>query len=534
MKKKIGIFGVAAVTLILAGCGKQTKTAKVKQELAWSVPSQITTLDSSKAVDTVSMDALTNLGEGLYRNDKDGVPKLALAKKQVVSKDGKHYDFYLKKTKWSNGDDLTARDFVKTYQRTIDPKTTSQVAVDMRVFKNGEAILGGKKKVNTLGVSAPSKYHLHFDLEKPVSTMDQFLSLPLFFPQNEKMVKEAGSHYGTASKYFVSNGPFKIGKWNPNEKSWTLVKNKNYWDAKNVHLQKINEQYNASSITNYNLYKAGKIDNTVVTSGAHLTASEKKNFHTFPTYNMNRMDFNFKNQPAFKNLKIRQAISAAINRPELLKAMHNNGIVALGLVPENIGKNPKTKVSFAKEAYVKDSVSFDLKRAKKLWSEGKREENIKNLQLTLLTDNGGEDMAEYLQSNFSELPGLEVKIRHVPFTQHLAMAEAGQYDLNLTSSSPLSPNPGDCLTTFESGFAQNPGWKNKEYDNLLKLAENRDANNKMAEYKDYVAAEKLLMKQQVTVPLFQNQYSSLIKSKVKDYIFMPNFSQFDFKSAYVK
>ena len=162
MKKKIGIFGVAAVTLILAGCGKQTKTAKVKQELAWSVPSQITTLDSSKAVDTVSMDALTNLGEGLYRNDKDGVPKLALAKKQVVSKDGKHYDFYLKKTKWSNGDDLTARDFVKTYQRTIDPKTTSQVAVDMRVFKNGEAILGGKKKVNTLGVSAPSKYHLHF------------------------------------------------------------------------------------------------------------------------------------------------------------------------------------------------------------------------------------------------------------------------------------------------------------------------------------------------------------------------------------
>ncbi|QNQ83691.1 peptide ABC transporter substrate-binding protein [Lactobacillus sp. PV037] len=535
VKQKLGVVTLVAISLLAAGCSKQNSKDETKNsELNWATTGEITTLDASKVADTASMGALVNMGEGLYRIDKTGKPKLALADKVTVSKDKKHYDFYLRKTKWANNEDLTAEDFVTTYRRISDPKTKSSSMGLMGLFKNGKDIVQGKKKVTSLGVSAPSKYHLHFDLQVPNTMLKEYLSLPSFYPQNSRILKKAGSRYGTSSKYFVANGPFKIKKWDPNQKNWVLIKNENYWDKKHVHLKKINVQSNASTITSYNLYQAGKSDNTFLDSSQIAANEKKKEFHDFPTYAITRMDFNFKNK-ALKNLKIRQAIAAAINRHELLKSLHSTSKPLLGLIPENYNKNPKTGTPLEKDAYVKEAVTYNLQRAKQLWSAGKKEENLKNLELTVLSDDSsaGEETAEYIQSNLSELPGLTVKVRHVPLTQQLALTAAKNYDLNIYSTSTQIPSAIDLLNNFKSTTPQSPGWDNKEYDSLLTDAINKNGADPIKQYQDYVKAEKLLMKQQVTIPLFEINNSVLIKSKVKGYIFMPNYLEFDFKSVYV-
>jgi ABC-type oligopeptide transport system, periplasmic component len=92
-----------------------------------------------------------------------------------------------------------------------------------------------------------------FNLTKPVSYFKKLLAWPLFYPLNQKAVNQYGKQYGTSSATTVSNGPFKLTKWNGTSKSWVLAKNQTYWDKSAVHLTKINEQVTESTTTSYNL-----------------------------------------------------------------------------------------------------------------------------------------------------------------------------------------------------------------------------------------------------------------------------------------
>lgn len=250
-KKLLSIGTIAFSAIILAACGNQSSsTANKKQVLNWSETTQLSTQDPSLATDTTSFQALLNTGDGLYRLDKNNKPKLSLATKESTSNGGKTYDFYLRKNaKWSNGDPITAKDFVYSYRRTVTPSTKSQMAFYLYQIKNAEAINKGQKKPTSLGVTAVSKYHLRIQLTRPLSYFKILLAWPLFFPQNQKVVKKYGKLYGTQAKYTVSSGPFTLTKWNGNNKTWTLVKNKNYWDAKDVKLTKVNEQVSESTTT---------------------------------------------------------------------------------------------------------------------------------------------------------------------------------------------------------------------------------------------------------------------------------------------
>lgn len=535
--QKISLILLASVSVLLSACGNK-KASESKQELNWSTTGELTTLDASKAVDNVSFTTLVNVGEGLYRMNKDGNAEPAIAYKEDANKDGSQYDIFLKKTKWSNGEPVTAQDFVQSYQRIINPKTKSQLAGNMTIFNNAKEIIQGKKKINTLGVKAIGKYHLRFTLQKPLSkqALNSRLTLSYFLPQNSKMIKKAGDHYGTAAKYFVGNGPFKITKWNVNDKKWVMVKNNNYWDAKNVSLKKINQHYDASTVTSYNLYQTNKIDNTALTSNQTKEAKKDRGFQTYSTYAESYINFNLKKQSALKNLQVRQALSAAINRKELVQVLHTYSLPAVGVVPENIGKNPQTGQSFAKDSYVKEGVTYNLKRAKKLWNKVKKVKHLNSLKLTLLTNDmdASQETAEYIQSSLSKLPGVVIKVRHVPPVQQQSLINAGEYDLNLITSAPFVPDIVSSISSFNSKSAQNPGWNNTKFDNLLITATTKNATKVNSQYADYVEAEKILMEDQATIPLLQIRNSMLIKPKVKGLVFMPNSGNFDFKETYIK
>jgi oligopeptide transport system substrate-binding protein len=191
---------VLASAALLAACGSNSskESSSSKKTLAWMDSAEIPTMDLSKATDASSFNQLSNTMEGLYRLGKNSKLEKALATSEKVSKDGKTYTYTLRKSKWSDGSELTAKDFVYSWRRTVDPKTASQYSYLFSGIKNADQIVAGKKKVDTLGIKAVGKYKLVITLERRIPYFDKLMGFAVFFPQSEKAVAKYGSKYGTA------------------------------------------------------------------------------------------------------------------------------------------------------------------------------------------------------------------------------------------------------------------------------------------------------------------------------------------------
>lgn len=537
--KKITAAGLlTASALVLAACGQQKSSqSQTKQVLNWTESAQISTQDPSLTTDSTSFQALLNTQEGLYRLDKKQKPQLALAKSAKLTDGGKTYTFVLRNAKWSNGQAITANDFVYSYRRTLNPKTKSSMAFYLYQIVNAEAINAGKKPVSSLGVKALSKNKLQIKLVRPVSYFKLLLAFPLFFPENQQFIEKVGSKYGTAAKYTISSGPFKLTKWTGSNKQFTLVKNQNYWDKKNVKLDKVNETISETSSTAYNLYQAGKLDETYLTGEQVKANKGKSTFYDRPASAIQRLELNRKKVKAFNNFNIRRALSLAIDRESLAKVLSDGSVAAKGFVPSGMGNNPTTGEAFYKEAYVKEAVSYNLKEAKKYLAKGYKELGIKslNLNLTVSDTDSAKQVGEFLQSKLGELPGVKITVTTLPYTTLISRQSAGNYQLTIKNWQAILGDPINFLDVFEKDSSYNTsGFASSKYDQLLNEAENVYGNKPVQRWKRLVAAEKLLMNEQGTIPLIQTAKPQLVQSYVKNVSYNPLGIPYDFKLVYVK
>lgn len=537
--KKITAAGLlTASALVLAACGQQKSSqSQTKQVLNWTESAQISTQDPSLTTDSTSFQALLNTQEGLYRLDKKQKPQLALAKSAKVTDGGKTYTFVLRDAKWSNGQAITANDFVYSYRRTLNPKTKSSMAFYLYQIVNAEAINAGKKPVSSLGVKALSKNKLQIKLVRPVSYFKLLLAFPLFFPENQQFIEKAGSKYGTAAKYTISSGPFKLTKWTGSNKQFTLVKNQNYWDKKNVKLDKVNETISETSSTAYNLYQAGKLDETYLTGEQVKANKGKSTFYDRPASAIQRLELNRKKVKGFNNFNIRRALSLAIDRESLAKVLSDGSVAAKGFVPSGMGNNPTTGEAFYKEAYVKEAVSYNLKEAKKYLAKGYKELGIKslNLNLTVSDTDSAKQVGEFLQSKLGELPGVKITVTTLPYTTLISRQSAGNYQLTIKNWQAILGDPINFLDVFEKDSSYNTsGFASSKYDQLLNEAENVYGNKPVQRWKRLVAAEKLLMNEQGTIPLIQTAKPQLVQSYVKNVSYNPLGIPYDFKLVYIK
>ncbi len=201
-----------------------------------------------------------NTQEGVYRlADAGKKTELALAKKVDVSKDGKTYNVTLRDAKWSNGDPITAQDFVYSWRRTVDPKTKSQDAFYFAPVANANDIIAGKKPTSALGIKATDKHHFTITLAQPTAYFKQLLAWPLFYPLDQKVVEKYGKAYATTSEKSVYSGPYKLTGWNGSSDTWTLKKNNQYWDKQNVKLAAVKERVIKDPSTGLNLYNTNKL-----------------------------------------------------------------------------------------------------------------------------------------------------------------------------------------------------------------------------------------------------------------------------------
>ncbi|MBP2057392.1 oligopeptide transport system substrate-binding protein [Lactobacillus colini] len=535
--KKIWAAGatlfVSALALTACGSKNSSSDSNAKQTISWMESSEIPTLDLSKATDAVSFNQLNNVMEGLYRLGKDEKVENALATKTQVSKDGKHWVFTLRKSKWSDGSPVTAKDFVYSWQRTVNPKTASQYAYLFSGIKNADEIAAGKAPVSSLGVKADGDYKLVVTLDKRIPYFKLLMGFPLFFPQQEKTVEKDGSKYGTSSKYMAYNGPFVHSGWTGSNLSWKLKKNNNYWDKKDVKLSSISYTVQKTPSTAYNLYQSNKLDATV------LDAQETKQLKSNPGFTKRDtaatfyLQYNIAKNKNLKNADLRRAISLAINRKALSNALGGvntpaNSVTAKGLAKKD-GKDFSAAV--ANDKYD----SYNPKEAKKYWSKALKALGTKKLSLELLSDDtdSGQKTTETLQSQLEEnLPGLKVSTQNVPFKTRLSRSTSGDFDIVVSGWSADFADPISFDDLFTSNNAQNNGkWGNSTYDKLIK--ESKETSDATKRWNDLQSAEKILLNDQGVTPLYYKTEAWLVRPSVKNIIYNAAGANYNFKEAYV-
>jgi ABC-type oligopeptide transport system substrate-binding subunit len=259
--KRVGLGAVSLASVaLLAACGGDNKSAANKNEINWYTPTEILSLDSSKHTDQYSALAIGNSSSNLLRVDKKGEPKPDLAKSVEMSENGLTYTATLRDgLKWSDGSALTAEDFVYTWQRMVDPKTASEysyLAVESHL-ENADKINSGElSDLNQLGVKADGNKVI-FTLTSPCPQFKYYLAFSNFMPQKKSFVEKEGDKYATTSKDQIYSGPYTVKGWNGSDGSFKLVKNKYYWNAKNVKTDKVNLQAIKKADTAVQMYKNG-------------------------------------------------------------------------------------------------------------------------------------------------------------------------------------------------------------------------------------------------------------------------------------
>lgn len=527
MKNKRIIHGLLLVLtcFLLGACSSQNKKQEAKKDEPINLmsASEMTTLDTTALLDFPDAITQTAAFEGLYELDEhDKLVPAAAKSLPEISKDGKTYTIALRKDgRWSNGDPVTAHDFIYAWQRLADPKNARVYSFLLQeCILNGAEVAKGEQPVSELGVKALDDYTLQIKLTEAKPYFISILAFPPFFPQNKKAVEQYGEKYGTSSEKAVYNGPFIVENWEQNQMKWDLKKNSYYHDAKKVKTQAIHYQVIKDSSTALNMYEDGKLDAAVLTGVLASENRDRPDYHTEPTGTISyiRLNQERKGQKTpLQNENLRKAFALGIDKKTMIEKVIADGSKPLyGLIPKGFVTGPDQKTDFRKAAG--SLMKHDQKSALKYWKKAQKElgDNIA-VELLVNDDDAYKKMAESIQGQLQSLfKGLTINITSLPTETALNRARSSDFDMFLIYWTPDYQDPISSLTIFASKNKANYGYQDKKYDQLLTEISTTYANDPEKRWEKMIEAERYLIEEHAgTIVLSQTTQSVLQESDLK-------------------
>lgn len=530
MKKNILLGSIVVLSLILGACGKnggktsettkkETKEA-ISQSIVISTPAPISTLDTTQTTDKNTFTMVQHLFEGLTRFDKTTTPVPGIAKTIDVSEDGKEYNFTLREdAKWSNGETITAHDFEYAWKRLLSPDTQGPNAYLLDNVVNGLAVRNGEKSVDEVGFKATSDTEFKVTLENPQPSFLSVLAIGWLAPQQQAYVEKTGAAYGTNSDSLLYNGAFVLTNWDGTSDTWTLEKNKEYYDQEAVKLEEVSVQTLKEENTGISLFEGGDLDLVRISGQNVAQYSNLDGYVTFNDVANSFLDFNKKEGSPLANLDLRKAIALAIDKDALTESVLADGSKPLnGLVPAGLYSNPETNEDYRK--YSGDHVTYNVDEAKKHWKQAQKEVGEK-LEVNLLaadTDQG-KKVSEYIQSQLEEnLPGLKINVNLQPSNNVNQSRREKNYEISLSGWIAGSSEIDSYFNLYVTNSSYNYGnYNNKEYTDLVVKAKTVDANDSNKQFEDYNKAEEILLEQDSAhVPVYQSASNYLVNPKIKN------------------
>ncbi len=495
-----------ATSFVASAC--QSNSSQEMTTIRLNISQEPTSLDPRKARSLNDLNLTHMLFEGLTRMSLSGKVELALAERFELSEDGKRYLFHLRPSVWSNGNEVTAEDFIRSWRSLLDPQFPSSQAYQLYVIAGAKALR--TQEALEWGARAIDALTLSIELEEPLPYFLELLSMPCFYPTSSEPPKEGEC---------ISNGPFILTEWAHGD-HLQLCKNPYYWEAATVRLTGI-ELLMVSPETELALFAHHELDwagspLSKIPLDAIKTLRDTSEFHTMPAFSTYffRINTASQEQPLLANPSLRKWLSDGIDRQTLVNQVLQGGEQpAYSLIPPALRSdiiNPSPVKAQLEEAW--DPASFP-----------------KRLVITYPKSESGDLIAQTLQEQWKQERGLHVLLDAVEPRMFFQRLSTGTYELALGSWFADVQDSSNFLEVFKykSGSTNNTGWEDRQYIDLL--TRSLVCVNRREELLQM--AEQILIDEMPIIPLYHSSLSYLQKDTLHGVALSP-LGQIDFRWAY--
>ncbi len=462
---------LASLTTSASGAGSAVDAAN--QAITIRLSEEPPQLDSTLLTDQVSGVVIGHIMEGLLRYDQNQQLAPGMAERWDINE--RNATFYLRDALWSDGEPVTAHDFVFAWRTVLDPLNASQYAFILYPVKNGEAVNQGELPVRALGVRAIDDKTLFVEFERPIAFFDKLIAFSTYYPVRQDFYEASGGRYGADADQLLYNGPFTLVSW-VHGQSLDLRKNPLYWNTERIRLNRINIGYIVSDPNAVlNLFKDGKIAIASLTAENLAEAMEQRwQIDRFMDGAVFYIEFNHRPERLTNNFHLRKAMQLAQDPEELVyKVVKLPGYLpGESLFPTFLnGVDGKFR-----DEYPAPRHRMDLRLAREHLEKARRQLGLDVFPplVMLAGDNPVSNIqSEYFQAVFKKNLGLDIRIDRQIFKQRLEKMGDGDFDMVLAGWGPDYNDPSTFGDLFASWNQNNRGrYANAEYDDFVRIAQN--------------------------------------------------------------
>ena len=512
-----------AVVMTMAAASVLGASA-MASDLNVMVETPVESLDPQIATDGTSFEVIADYTDGLMQMDADGKAVEALAESYDLSDDGTVYTFHIREdANWSNGEPVTAADFVFAWQRAVDPNVASEYSYmmsDIGQIKNAAEIIAGDMDKSELGVTAVDDKTLKVELNVPVSYFTSLMYFPTFYPINEAFFTECGDTFATSPDTILSNGAFVMDDYEPAATAFHLTKNADYYNADSISLEGLNYQVIQDSQTALMSYQTGALDMTIVNGEQVDQVEDDPEFSSTGAGYLWYVSPNISAVEELQNLNIRMALTMAIDREAITNDVLKDGsIPTYTAVPMQFAAGPDGSDFSEDQEMFSDVCAADPEKAADFWAKGLEELGTDSIELDMIVDadDAPQKVATVLKEQWeTTLPGLTVNLVVEPKKQRVEDMQDGNFEVALTRWGPDYADPMTYLGMWVTDNSNNYGlWSNADYDAMIDECTTGDlCTDAEGRWAKMYEAEKIVMDDAVIFPLYTAANAQMISSSV--------------------
>ena len=519
------------LTIVLSACGGGNSTSRDAEKAATMIDAQIlmvgngaepAALDPHTVTGVPEHHILTALFEGLASADaKDLSPIPGVAKSWSLSEDQKVYTFQIREdAKWSNGDPITAADFVYSWERILSPNLASEYSYMLFYLKNAQAFTEGTiKDFSQVGVKALDPLTLEVTLENPTPYFLQMQIHFSWYPVHRANIEAYGEMTDRDTKWtrpgnMVTNGPFNLTRWEPNN-VLEVRKSDTYWNKDAVKLKGVNFYPVSNEQTEDRMFRAAELHITENVHISRVTAYLENNpelIRTDPWIGSYFFRVNTTRKP-FDDPRVRRALAMTIDRDSITTNIIKGGETSAGsLTPINVN-------GYTAEA----AIPFDPAAAQALLAEAGYPggEGFPEFELLYNTSEKHKIICVVIQQMWKEHLGVNVSLVNQDWKVYLASTSNDNLNYDVSRGGWIGDFV-DPVNFLELGMADNgnnrTGWSNAKYDALLE--ESFRSTDQAKRYALFQQAEAMLVEEVPFIPIYHYTRPFLFAPEVKG--FKPN------------